>query len=66
MLKKMLAIVALTGLSACLDTGSDGVVCQELEAPLQSLSDALVAHPETPAPVGIAGAQVVIVGQGGC
>lgn len=67
MLKKTLAIVTLTFLSACFDTGANSVLCDELEAPAQALSDALVSNAsQTPQEVGAAGAKVVIIAQGGC
>lgn len=66
MLKTTLAIAALTGLPAFCAIGDSEVVCEQLEAPVQALSDALVANPNTPRAVGIAGAEVVIITQGGC
>lgn len=61
----MLAVVS--GLTGCANIGiSSAAVCDVLEVPLQSLSDALAANPKTPQPVGTAGADVVILGQGAC
>lgn len=63
----MLATAMTLGLSACLGTGgSKDALCDELEAPVRALSDALVANPDTAAEVGIPGAQTVIIAQGGC
>lgn len=59
-------IAPLLGLTACLNIGATDALCDLLEAPVQSLSDALVANPETPEDVGVAGANVVITTQGGC
>ena len=60
-------LVVALGLTGCAITGiSSSAVCDVLESPLQALSDALAANPETPERVGEAGADVVILGQGAC
>lgn len=63
----MLALAAVAGLSACgAIEASEGVVCSRLSGPVERLSDALLAHPDTPDPVGEAGTDVVIIAQAGC
>lgn len=66
-LSAALTAVAMAGLTGCVATGKDAEAgCSRLSGPLSDLSDTLIAHPETPDPVGRAGVRVVVVGQGFC
>lgn len=61
-------LVAVIGLIGCTSTEVSDfeVLCGYLDRPVAQLSDALAAHPETPAAVGEAGTDVVITAQSGC
>lgn len=57
-------LVAALGLTGCAAIQSDAALCQAL--PVEALATALLAHPETPDPVGEAGTDVVIGWRAGC
>ena len=64
MLSRILAALALTGMSGCVSPTSGSGLCAAL--PVEALASALLAHPETPDAVGEAGADVVIGYRAGC
>lgn len=62
----MLPLVALLGATGCVTPATDAGLCLGLKADVADLRRALESHPETPDPVGEAGAEVVIGFEGGC
>lgn len=66
MRKTVLLLVAAIGMTGCVGTASDAGLCLGLRSDVAALRQALLAHPETPAPVGEAGTDVVIGFQAGC
>jgi hypothetical protein len=66
MRSRILGLLALTGASGCVTVASPDAVCEGLRSPVASLEHALLAHPETPDPVGEAGTDVVIGYDAGC
>jgi hypothetical protein len=66
MRSRILALVALAGLTGCVKPISDTGVCLGLARDVAALRAALVRHPETPDAVGEAGTDVVIGFGAGC
>lgn len=63
---RSIAILGLLGVSACMPVASDDALCGALGGRIDGLAEALIAHPETPDPVGEAGTDVVLGFEGGC
>lgn len=66
MRKRLLLLAVLAGTTGCTQPASDAGLCLGLRADVAALRRALEAAPQTPAPVGEAGADVVIGFEGGC
>lgn len=62
----LLPLAALAGMTGCVSPANDAGLCLGLRSDVAALRRALLDHPETPAPVGEAGADVVIGFEGGC
>lgn len=63
---KSLAVTAVLGMTGCVAGTSEPGLCAGLRAPVDALERTLLAHPQTPDPVGEAGADVVIGFNAGC
>lgn len=66
MRKNRLLLMGMIGLSACAEPVADAGLCIGLGPDVAELRRALEAHPQTPMPVGEAGADVVIGFEAGC
>ena len=67
MRRKLLAIVPMIGLLASCGTGGNlEAFCAEAAPAAAKASDALYAHPETNAAVGVAAVELIIVVDGAC
>lgn len=62
----MLLLAVGLGTSGCVNPASDAGLCLGLRGDMAALRRALTDHPETPDPVGEAGADVVIGFEGAC
>ena len=58
--------MALLGMTGCVSGPTSEGLCLGLRSEVATLERALLAHPETPDPVGEAGADVVIGFDAGC
>lgn len=64
-MRTLILAIAL-GTSGCVASVPDSAVCGGLKRPVADLRGALLAHPETPRPVGEAGTRVVLMAEAGC
>ena len=64
-MRKLMLVMMLTGATGCVPA-SDAALCLGLGADVAALRTALVAHPETPDPVGDPASLVVIGFEAGC
>jgi len=63
---RWITLAAVIGVTGCAMPVSDAGLCRGLNQPIGALRDALVGHPDTPDPVGMAGADVVLGFEAGC